>query len=257
MAREANNRAEQDEDDVTSPWASRWWQMSALFLAVLLVLGVLVVIKSGGGSSKGEAGPSAPTSSPSASASTGKGACPELTDTGQEIPRTAPPANWALFRTVAVPSSKASGPAVVNGDVARCYAHTPTGALFAAAQISIRYTVASDWQTVIKKQTYGDGQAGLIKQRAKYEKEHTPVAPVPGELGQFAGFQFVTYSKDIAVLQLVTKFSGSSADSALQVSTVTLHWDSTKGDWLYEIPAVAAPQKSVPDLSGYVTWGGL
>ncbi|WP_169749750.1 hypothetical protein [Streptomyces aureocirculatus] len=40
-------------------------------------------------------------------------------------------------------------------------------------------------------------------------------ASKPGELGQFAGFRFVTYDRHKAVVELVSRFS----DSSLQLST--------------------------------------
>jgi hypothetical protein len=192
--------------------------------------------------------PSASTQ-PSASAGSGDN-CPEPA-VSQDIPRAAPPADWNLFNTVAVPASTTEGPARSDGDVARCFAHSPTGALFAAAQIGTRYAFAENWEEVVEKQTYGDGKKTLLDKRSAYEKTAEPIAPVPGELGQFTGFQFVTYTPQTAVLQMVSRFESGT----LQVSTVTLQWN--KGDWLYEIPAVTAPQKTIDSLEGYVSWGGL
>lgn len=237
----------------SSPFSSRVWQASGLFLAVLVVMGVVVVLTTGDRSSSNDAAPGsgAASSSPSASASAGEdGGCPELAASGS-VPRTAPAAEWQLVRSAAVPVSKKAGPAVVEGDVARCYAHSPTGALFAAAQIGTRYLVADDWQTVVKEQTYGDGQLLLLEKRAEFEKSQPSVAPVPGELGQIAGFQYVTYTPDTAVLQVVTRFGSG----VLQASTLTLRWHG--GDWQLEIPAVSPPQRTVDDLAGYVPWGGV
>jgi hypothetical protein len=243
-----------DSSQPSSPWSNRWWQASALFLLMLLILGGLVLFTSGGDSPPdAAAAPAPPSSGPGSSASSGSsGDCPALPASAQ-IPRTAPPADWNLVSTVAVPSSKEAGPAVVDGDVARCFAHSPTGALVAGAQIGTRYAFAADWAKVVEQQTYGDGKQLLLDKRRAYEKTAEPIAPVPGELGQFAAFQFVTYSPQTAVLQMVTRFE----TGVMQVSTVTLRWDTGLGDWLYEIPSVSAPQKAVDSLDGYVPWGGL
>ncbi|MEJ8662308.1 hypothetical protein [Streptomyces sp. MS1.AVA.4] len=236
----------------SSPFASRWWQASGLFLAVLLVAAVVVILTTGQNESSNDAAPGDGASpSPSASSGTGSdGDCPDLAGS-QTMPRTAPPADWQLVRSAAVPVSKEAGPAKVEGDVARCYAHSPTGALVAAAQIGTRYLVAEDWQTVMKEQTYGDGKDLLLEKREAFEKEQPSVAPVPGELGQIAGFQYVTYTEQTAVLQVVTRFGSG----VLQTSTLTLRWHG--GDWQLEIPAVSPPQRTVDDLSGYVPWGGV
>ncbi|WP_329167518.1 hypothetical protein OHB49_45615 (plasmid) [Streptomyces sp. NBC_01717] len=242
-----------DSQEPSSPYSARWWQASALFLAVVLVTGAVVVFTSDDESqAPAAAGPTASASGSVSASPTGNGDCPKLA-TSTDIPRTAPTADWALVSTVAVPTSKDAGPAVVDGDVARCFAHSPTGALFAGAQIGTRYAFTKDWEKVVEKQTYGDGKQVLLDKRRAYEATAEPVAPVPGELGQFAGFQFVTYTPQTAVLQMVSRFEAGT----MQVSTVTLKWDTGRGDWLYEIPSVTPPQKTVDTLDGYVVWGGL
>uniref|UniRef100_UPI000AE306B9 hypothetical protein n=1 Tax=Streptomyces sp. Wb2n-11 TaxID=1030533 RepID=UPI000AE306B9 len=67
--------------------------------------------------------------------------------------------------------------------------------LVAAAQIGTRYAFADDWERVVKRQTYGDGKQLLLDKRREFEKDAASVAPVPGELGQFAGYQYVTYTR--------------------------------------------------------------
>ncbi|MFF5893942.1 hypothetical protein ACFY72_35010 [Streptomyces globisporus] len=238
-----------------SPFASRWWQVCGLFLGVLLILGIVTVVvqQPGGDGNETDAAPGASASSSSpgpAPSGSGKG-CPDL-DASEDLPRTAPDTSWELTRTVALPVSETAGPARVDGDVARCYAQSPTGALIAAAQISARYVVAEDWQSVVKKQTYGAGQQPLLEQRTAYEATAEPVAPVPGELGQVAGYQFVTYTPELAVLQLVNRFGDSGV---MQATTITLRWH--EGDWQMELPSAAPPQKTVDDLTGYVPWGGV
>ena len=51
------------------------------------------------------------------------------------VPVAGPPAQWTLIGTVAAPSSDDAGPAVTDAatGIRSCYAQTPTGALFAAA----------------------------------------------------------------------------------------------------------------------------
>lgn len=246
------------------------WMVTDRKRRVVAVCGAvsLVLLLAGCSGSSGDGGDGKPSAAPLATASARHGAakasadpqaaektavgCPKLA-TSTDIPRTAPAAEWDLVSTVAVPTSKTAGPAVVDGDVAECFAHSPTGALFAAAQIGTRYAFTKNWETVVEKQTYGDGKQVLLDKRRAYEATAEPVAPVPGELGQFAGYQFVTYTPQTAVLQMVSRF----AAGAMQVSTVTLQWDAGRRDWLYEIPSVTPPQKTVDTLDGYVVWGGL
>ncbi|TDC69803.1 hypothetical protein E1200_07215, partial [Actinomadura sp. GC306] len=65
----------------------------------------------------------------------------------QSIPSTAPnQVYWKRFEGVALPFSSSVGPLEVKGDVARCYEHTPRGALFAAVQISVRLDRSARWR---------------------------------------------------------------------------------------------------------------
>ncbi|WP_125264873.1 hypothetical protein [Streptomyces alboflavus] len=246
-------------DSEESPFRKRGFIVSAAFLSATLLLGVVVVLSTGGdddGKSAGDGPSSAPAASPSSNrpqAPADGDGCPKLADDRTKVPDAAPAGvTWELFRTMALPASKTSGPAVEDGDVARCYARTPTGALMAAAQISIRAYLAQDWRTVMKEQTYGDARDGFIRERAKKEEKDPPPPPEPGELGQFAGFRFVTYDRNTAVVELVTRFSDPGV---LQVSTVTVQWRD--GDWRYQISDTHAQPKAVDSLDGYAAWGGV
>ncbi|WP_158013636.1 hypothetical protein [Carbonactinospora thermoautotrophica] len=156
-----------------------------------------------------------------------------------------------MFHTVAVPSSPTAGPAVVDGDVARCYAHTPTGALLAAWQIGIRYLVADDWRTVVAQQVMpGPGRDTYVRLRAQV----TANSDQPGQYGQVAGFKFVTYTPQVAVIQLVSRFPTGS----LQVITATVVWSD--GDWKLQLQpdgSVSPSAQHVPSLAGFVVWGGV
>ncbi|GAA2110913.1 hypothetical protein [Streptomyces synnematoformans] len=241
----------QDEPS-PSPWTRPWFIASVGFMGVVVLMLVVVLVAGDGNDDGGDQAAPSPAPSTSASrpdAGDGEG-CPELEES-DEVPDGPPPANWDLFRTVALPVSKEAGPAVIDGDVARCYAHSPTGALMAAVQIGTRYTLAEDWQTVMEEQTYGDAKDQLIEARSELEATAPPPAPAPGELGQIAAFDITTYSPDTAVVQLVTRF----VDGSLQASTATLRW--MDGDWRYEVSETSAPQKTVLSTTGFTEWGGV
>ncbi|GAA0439015.1 hypothetical protein [Streptomyces luteireticuli] len=250
-----------------SPWTRVGFIASAGFVVVVVLLAVLVV--TGGGDGPGDApadragasasatrGPSSPA--PSATAAAG-GSCPKLADTEQRIPDKAPGGvEWSLFETVALPTSKSAGPAVVDGDIARCYARTPTGALMAAAQIGTRYFFASHWRDVTEKQTTGDGKDAYLKLRQKAEASATagasaaPDGDGDGGHGQLAGFKIVNFTPDATVVQLVNKFPDNAA---MQVGTVTVTW--VDGDWRLTIPRSVPPATFVQTLDGYIPFGGV
>ncbi|MFH8350207.1 hypothetical protein ACH4EB_36510, partial [Streptomyces sp. NPDC018045] len=158
---------------------------------------------------------------------------------------------WSLIYTVTVPASKSAGPAVTEGDVARCYAHTPTGALLAVAQITARYVWAPGWATVTERQTTGDGKAAYLQARKKVEASTGPATPEADRHGQLAAFKFVTYGADTAVIQLVHRFS----TGRLVMTPVTAVWQG--GDWVLSLSASPAPQVTLTSLQGYVPFGGV
>ncbi|SFT20863.1 hypothetical protein [Streptomyces sp. ok210] len=226
-------------------------RVGAVYGAVPLVLLLAGCSSSDGGDGKPSAAPLATASAThgAAKASADPPAaeetavdCPQLA-TSTDIPQTAPAAEWAPVSTVAVPTSKTAGPAVVDGDVAECFAHSPTGALFAAAQIGTRYAFTKNWETVVEKQTYGDGKQLLLDKRRAYEATAEPVARVPIRR---------LHPTDRGPADSVPVRGGHHAGVHRD-----LKWDTGRGDWLYEIPSVTPPQKTVDTLDGYVVWGGL
>jgi len=149
---------------------------------------------------------------------------------------------WRLYQGVALPFSRANGPGTVNGDVAAGYAHNPEGALLAATQIGVRYLVAPDWQAVTAASVApGPGRASLG-------------TPTPGTYLQIAGYQFVTYTPQTAVVQLVSQASSG----AYQVVTNTVAWSG--GDWKLVLQANGSSSPTaqvVSSVAGFIVWGGV
>ncbi|MEU5835665.1 hypothetical protein ABZ820_18595 [Streptomyces diacarni] len=265
---ESGNRAERDEPQ--SPWLRTGFVLAVAFLGFVAVIGVVVLTSSGSSDAGGGAARAAASRKPAAPQPGGEGAggggadggsstaadeeaaCPRLGDTGKEAPTAAPEGvTWKLFGTVALPASKAAGPAVVGGDVARCYAHTPVGALLATSQISVRYLAADDWLEVTRAQVRGAGREPYITARTKSEDEAESESGDGAVQGQIAGFKFVTYTGDSAVIQTVWRFP----DGRMQAATTTVLWQD--GDWRLEYPADPPAPTPVDSLAGYVEWGGV
>ncbi|MFE0764086.1 hypothetical protein [Streptomyces smyrnaeus] len=260
---ESGNRAGTDEPH--SPWLRTGFVLAVAFIGFVAVIGAVVLFSSDAASEGGatasasrtaaarqpsDGGP-APEPAPSGSADSGA-KCPELDDKRQDVPTEAPKGlSWKLFHTVALPSSKAAGPAVVEQDVARCYAHTPVGALLATSQISVRYLAADDWLKVTRAQTVGAGRASYIDARTKAERKADRQPGDGAGQGQIAGFKFVTYTGSTAVIQTVWRFP----DGRMQAATTTALWRD--GDWRLEYPADPAAPTPVDSLAGYVAWGGV
>ena len=229
----------------------RAWTVAAAAIVALIVLAAVVVILSTRGGAKAPPAGAAPA--PAASAVASPSAAP-LAAQDQTVPDSAPPGvSWTLFQGVALPSSSSAGPGRITQPVYAGYAHTPVGALLATAQIGYRYflTPGDGWRQVVRDQVSpGPGHDAFVANRAKV----TTTDVAPGGLGQLAGFRFVTYGPDVAVIQLVSRFSSGT----LQVSTDTVHW--VDGDWQLQLQpdgGSSPTAQRVDTLSGFVPWGGV
>ena len=141
---------------------------------------------------------------------------------------------------------------VLEGDIARCYSHTPTGALLAAVQIEYRIALARDGVGVAREQTVpGEGQDRLVA--ALEQRGWEP--PTPGEICQVAGFRIVTYTEDDAVVSLASRCASSGS---LQLTEARMQW--TGGDWrrvLAPDGSLSPTASALSDLGGMVEWGGV
>jgi hypothetical protein len=260
-------------DEPQSPWLRSGFVLAAAFIGFVAVIGVVVMASSSDSSGqdrRSNAASASRTGTPQPEGDGGSGEapasgtgdanakCPQLPDKQQKALTEAPSGvSWDLFKTVALPSSKAAGPAVAGKDVARCYAHSPLGALLATSQISVRYLAADNWLKVTREQLVGSGRRPYIDARTKSEKSGE-ASEMPdgdeggrGRQGQIAGFKFVTYTDTTAVIQVVWRFP----DGKMQAATTTVLWRN--GDWRLEYPAEPAAPTPVDSLAGYVNWGGV
>lgn len=194
---------------------------------------------------------------PGPAASTGAAGGCSLPEGSQAIPTDTPAGiTWSLSDGWLLPTSPDAGPAQVVGPVPRCFARNPVGALLA----SIRLTDAAlsrrpgEWLQVLRTAFYpGPGTDVAIASSMR----------VPGPSGalwvgprtaQVAGFRFLAYSRDVAVLALLER---STDTGALSTGSVTVHW--ADGDWKVEPDPqgrVSGPQTVVPSLVGWVPFRG-
>ena len=219
-------------------------------LASVIVLGVLLV--AAGGvlfSDNGSGQQPQPIAAPTATVHTEPDSAQD-----QSLPTSAPPnVTWTLWQGIGLPVSADAGPANVQGSVASRYSHSPTGALMAAAQLSMRVMLAPDidWRRAVEAGTVpGPGREAWVKKRKPLHFGSND----PGRFAQFAGFQFVGYSPELAVINLVN----GDATRGYQASTVTLVWRN--GDWRVQQGPDGLTSTNVhpiPDLSGFIPWSGV
>lgn len=230
---------------------------AVLVVVVVLAAVAVAIVVRGTGSSVEEARAPVPASSSPTPQQSPSGAASSTTTGATPLPTMLPTAapegvSWSFFQGYALPSSETAGPLQVKGSVHAGYSHSPEGALLAAVQIGIRvgFTAGEEWRRVVEQQTIpSGGQDAFVKLRGTV----TDFTVVPGEAPQYAGFRFVTYSPDAAVLQLATR----TPQGDLQVGTKTVRW--VDGDWKLEFQpdgGTSTTVQSVPDLAGFVVWGG-
>ena len=178
------------------------------------------------------------------------GDCPEQPE-NDEIPVSGPETEWEVFHGAVLPTSVDHGPAIVEGDVARCYSHTPTGALIAASQFGPRSLISLDTRAVVEAGSVdGPGQAQLIE-----DMERTgPIEQVaPGDFCQTAGFRFISYTPDEAIMSVAAKCPGG-----FQLREVSTQW--VDGDWkvvLDDSGSSVSSVSTINSLSDLTKWAGV
>jgi hypothetical protein len=231
------------------PWTRPGFIASAALVLAVVIAGVVIAIASRGGDDPDVTGAPPPATPAS------EGGTPP-----QDLP-TAPPTTapagvrWELVGQVAVPVSSSAGPTRVSGGTATGYAHTPEGALIAAAQLSTRAGFSAgrqSWEPTISQQF----EPGADRDRLLAALRDAGEAPAqPGELSQIAGFSYQSYTPDTAVIGLAFRAPANGA-ARYHVLSLTLRWRD--GDWRMVAPpggAWTSINRQATDLVGVVEWG--
>lgn len=242
------------DDHGDNPWTRPSVFLSIAFLVLAIVAGSIVLIRTHPGGAAAAAVPSASaaaitpagvTPSPAPSTTPTKSTATALPD--QTVPVTAPPATWITVATLSLPTSPLYGPKVNDGTVMAGYQHSPTGALFATTDNRGRFALVRDWKTAtLSAVADTPGRAVFLAQRQSLGT----ITPTPGEFTQLAGFNFVSYTPDRAVIQILSLATNGSYTSDVD----TVIWEN--GDWRLLLSAAGdtPPLTSAPSAAGYVPW---
>lgn len=236
-----------------SPFTRPGFLAAAGVVLVLIVLAGFLVFTGGDDDRQADLAPTAGAGSSSATAATptpSAGDC-DLPGGDQTVPVTAPETEWTLVGTVAAPSSDDAGPAVIDPatGVRSCYAQTPTGALFAAANFLAAITDPDALVAAVEELTAdGPGRDTLL------EQVRTDPASAIGTATRYqvAGFTYLSAQDDVVTVSLAIATTGGMAGIPLTVVR-------EDGDWKVDIPAdgnVSAQAQPIASLSGYVPWAG-
>ncbi|MGA4543112.1 hypothetical protein ACPA54_24285 [Uniformispora flossi] len=199
-----------------------------------------------------------PTSAPPLPSAAPAAPCPALDAKDRTVPTLAPDGvTWSLYHQSLLPMSATAGPARADGDAVRCFAHTPVGALLAAAQVTTRYSFSDDWQLVMDRSLAPGPERDAARTARTAAEAAASASPrantgTGGTVMQLAGFKFVSYTEDTAVIQMMR-----ATDGGLHMSSAlyTIKW--VEGDWRLQLQTGGKPAAMVQEessLSGFVPW---
>ena len=263
-------RKERERDIDQTPWTRPGFVLAGLVVVLALACGLYLAVGGGGhhAASSSAAAP-ASTAVPTTRSPAARSTSPKETAGGrcdvppgpQAVPTMAPSGiAWQYWRTAVLPTSPTAGPMVVYGDFARCFARSPLGALISAVQIYSRMELAmtsTEWQSIVYGQmvpSVGRDQLATMTEAAEKANPAAFAAPTPpGAFAQIAGFSFVSYDGDTAVIDLVVTKTGAYAVAPLTVSWVD-------GDWELDVTpsgGLTGPAQAISSTVGYIAWSGI
>ncbi|MBE9924858.1 hypothetical protein G8C93_02995 [Cellulosimicrobium cellulans] len=244
------------DDNEQNPFTRPGFIAAAVVVAIVVVLGIVIAIVNATRSDDPDPTEPSPTSPTTSAAPT-----PEPSDVaggasvcgleGEELAgtlSTAPAANWAYQGTTAYPTSPDFGPGETSADGVRfCFQHSPTGALFMAANALVQGSDPAVSQAWVE---YG------LADGPHREELLGQVGDTSGSEGtrmSLAGFRMLAYDGDTARVDLAVRASSEGQNLTLS-GVYELVWQD--GDWKISAD-VAQPLNTatVPDLAGYITWG--
>ncbi len=167
----------------------------------------------------------------------------------QTVPAAAPAVDgWEVSRRVVVPRSAVFGPGVTDSDgFRRCFAHSPTGAVFAA------YNVLA----ALGDQTKATATARKLMLPGPETDEllrTTETSSTASEPTQLAGYRVLAASRDQVTVTLAVP-----VETQYMSLTVTMVWHDH--DWRLQPPssgaAIGAPFAQLRNLADFVKWSGL
>jgi hypothetical protein len=234
----------EDQNPLTKPK----FIISAVVVAIIVALGIiLALVPRGGGTASPE--PSTTSTSTNSGQPTAMSAASVcgLPPGDQTKPATTlTDTKWELVGKIAAPTSPTQfGPGKTEANGLRsCFAHSPTGALYAAANMTALSSA---------------GKADLVYQQLAVPSperdavlKSSPTAAPNSVTAQLAGFTFRSYEADRAVIDLAFK----GANGTFVSIPVPLQW--YEGDWKFVVPATGdTGARQLSDLSGYVEWAGV
>ncbi|KJL40883.1 MAG: hypothetical protein CMH84_00710 [Nocardioides sp.] len=243
----------EDGEKQPSPFTRPGFIAAAGVVALIVVCAIILVIVNLSRGSSAPAptptGTSSATTAPSTPAASGDASVCGLG--GVELSGTvtaAPDATWKYEGTMAYPTSPDYGPGKTDPAGFRyCFQHSPTGALFMAANAFAQGSTGADskaWSEYV----FADGPY-----RTQLLAQAGTQSSTTGTRSSIQGFRVLNYDGKTASIDLAV--SVSTPNGTTTVSGVySLVWSD--GDWKVSTdtatPLDVAP---IPNVAGYTSWG--
>lgn len=229
----------------------------AAALVIALIAATVVIFLLPKESANSQPAPTAqsgsPASSPSASAEPGKSVC-GLPASSETALGSAPKSNWELVGRIATPTDpKTIGPGTTDESGFRsCFAHSPTGALYAAMNVA---ALGSSGSTELQQKLAdkllvpGAGRDAAMREVGAGSGTAGSSTPI-----QVRGFLMKSYTPAEANVDLAFE----TDKGALARLTLSMRW--MEGDWKVK-PAddgvTFMGPTQIRDLSGLILWTGV
>ncbi|MCY9785695.1 hypothetical protein KIK06_17555 [Nocardiopsis sp. EMB25] len=244
-----------DERKSDHPFASKTFIASAGVVGLIAVLGIGVTGIILWPDSEEEAAPSAtasPTSDPVPETQTapaeGASMCGLPGSDETEIQEAPTDVEWEFVGSTQAPSHPDAGPGLIaDNGFRQCYAHSPAGALVAAANVLAMGT-DPDLVQDLNEELVAEGPG---REAALESLEENGPFDDTGLRMSIAGFQVVGYGPVSARVDLAVEASNGVFASV----TTDLKWE--EGDWKVELrpdgqPII--PVAQIQDASGHIPW---
>ena len=228
---------------------------AALVVALIAATVIIFLLPKGQGNAQPAPTPaessSSATASPSASVGGDVSVC-GLPASSETALGSAPKSTWELVGRMATPTDPETfGPGVTDESGFRsCFAHSPTGALYAAVNIVALGSSTEDEVKLAERLLVpGTGRDAAIKE-AQTRNSSTETS----ESAQIRGFILKSYNPTEADVDLAIQLQGG----ALAHSVLSLRW--MDGDWKVK-PAddgqIFTGTAQLSDLGGFIAWSGV
>lgn len=234
----------EDQNPLTKPK----FIISAVVVAIIVALGIiLALIPKGGGTPAADPGTTGTSTASAQPTATAAASICGLPPGSQAKPATTPAdTKWELIGKIAAPTApKQYGPGKTAANGSRfCFAHSPTGALYAGANMIV--LGSSGRPDLLAQHLVVEGP-----ERDKMLSE-PPASVPPTAPFQIAGYKVVDYTGDRAVIE----YGLTAANGSVGTVPVAMQWQG--GDWKWVLPATGmAEARQLSDLSGFINWAGV